>query len=145
MTLSAVSVQQAGEASGVNNTMRQVGSSFGSAILGAVLLASLTSNLTTGLKASEVIPTQAKPLIVSAVSRNSSSVEFGGGTSDAGQLPQPITDEIGKIGKEATVAAVKQTFYYSAGFAFLGFLAAFSLPNKKPAPRGGTGAPVGGH
>jgi MFS family permease len=145
ITLSAVSVQQAGEASGVNNTMRQVGSSFGSAILGAVLLASLTSNLTTGLTNSTVIPTQAKPLIVSAVGRNASRVEFGGGTQDAGKLPQPIVAEISKISKQSTVDAVRQTFYYSAAFAFIGFLSAFLLPSKKPELRGGTGAPSGGH
>lgn len=145
MTLSAVSVQQAGEASGVNNTMRQIGSTLGSAVLGAVLLASLTSNLTTGITSSTVIPAQAKPFIVSAVGRNTSSVEFGGGTADTGNLPKPVTDEIALVGKQATVDAVRETFIYSAGFALLGFFAAFSLPNKKPAPRAGTGAPTAGH
>ncbi len=44
LTLSAVPVSQAGEASGLNNTMRQVGQSFGAAILGAVLLTAISAN-----------------------------------------------------------------------------------------------------
>ncbi len=38
--------------SGINNTLRQVGTSLGSAIIGAVLLSSLTANLVLGINAS---------------------------------------------------------------------------------------------
>ncbi|HSX40159.1 MAG TPA: MFS transporter, partial [Candidatus Saccharimonadales bacterium] len=50
LTLSAVSVQQAGEASGVNNTLRQVGATLGVAIIGSVLLLNITNNLQTGVQ-----------------------------------------------------------------------------------------------
>ena len=45
ITLSALPVSKAGEASGVNNTLRQVGQSFGAAILGAILLTAIASNV----------------------------------------------------------------------------------------------------
>lgn len=145
LTLSAVSVQQAGEASGVNNTLRQVGSAFGSAILGAILVTVLTSTLTTNVTQSTIIPSQVKPFITSAVSKDTSSFEFGGGGQSAGALPKPVVDEITKIGKESTVEAARQSFIYAAGFAFVGFLAAFSLPNKRPTPKPGMATPTTGH
>lgn len=48
ITLSAVSVEEAGEASGVNNTLRQIGSSLGTAVIGSIIVASLASNLSKG-------------------------------------------------------------------------------------------------
>ncbi len=90
ITLSAVSIQQAGEASGVNNTLRQVGSSFGSAILGAVLLSALSTNLTSGIQTSTAIPQSLKTPIAEAVSKQTSNVEFNGGA----QLNQTIPKKI---------------------------------------------------
>jgi EmrB/QacA subfamily drug resistance transporter len=52
LTLSAVSVQEAGEASGVSNTFRQLGSTLGTAIIGALILSSISAGLVSGLKAS---------------------------------------------------------------------------------------------
>lgn len=77
LTLSAVSVQQGGEASGVSNTFRQIGSSFGSAIIGAVLLASLATNLVAGVRDSTQIPAIAKDKIANTINSQTSNVEFG--------------------------------------------------------------------
>jgi EmrB/QacA subfamily drug resistance transporter len=50
LTLSAVPVREAGEASGVTNTFRQIGASLGAAIIGAILLSTIqqVSGLTLG-------------------------------------------------------------------------------------------------
>src|SRR5581483_2164894 len=120
ITLSAVSVQQAGEASGVNNTLRQVGSSFGSAIIGAVIISVLTSHVASGIVNSSVIPQQQKGLISEVVHKQISVIEFGGQIQLGEHIPAPITNEIINVSKQATVDAVRTSLWYAAGFAFLG-------------------------
>ncbi|HRH32344.1 MAG TPA: MFS transporter, partial [bacterium] len=103
ITLSAVPVEQAGEASGVNNTLRQVGSTLGSAIMGAVLVGALGTQLVQGVEKSEVIPEAMKPELAQIVETQSSNVEFGGGAQLDGSLPAALKAEIVEIGHEATV------------------------------------------
>lgn len=131
LTLSAVSPQEAGEASGVNNTLRQLGTSFGSAIIGAVLLSTLSANLVSGIQSSAVIPPQLKTQIAQAASTQTSNVEFGGGAQLPTKVPQVITDEITIISYQATVEANKKALLYGIFFAILGFLVSFSIPNKQ--------------
>jgi hypothetical protein len=123
-------VYASGEASGVSNTMRQVGSSLGAAIIGAILLSSLSSNLSAGILSSTVIPEQAKAQIAQAVSTQTSSVEFGSGAHLSGQVSPQITQEIQRISHQATVDADRLALKYGAFFAFIGFLLSFGLPSK---------------
>lgn len=129
ITLSAVSVQQAGEASGVNNTMRNIGQSLGTAIIGAVLLSALSTNLSNGIAQSSKIPNTIKPQITQAVSNQSSNVEFAGGAKFTNKLPSQISDEIVKISHEATVDAGRSALTVGLFFAILGFLTSFIVPN----------------
>lgn len=131
LTLSAVSVQEAGEASGVNNTLRQVGSTLGSAILGSVLLTSLSTNLVSGIKSSSAIPDPIKQTITDAISKQTSNVEFGSGFQVTSQVPPAIKDEMTAISHQATVDANKTTLAYGAFFVLLGIAASFALPGGK--------------
>jgi len=130
-TLSAVSPQQAGEASGVNGTMRTVGQSLGSAIIGAVLLSSISSNMIKGVNASTVLPDTAKPVIITAINTQSSTVQSGAPvhTKDA---PAYITEEITAITHQATSDADRTATFVGALFGVLGLLVSFLLPNLKP-------------
>lgn len=130
LTLSSVPVHQAGEASGVNNTLRQVGSTLGSAIVGSILIASLSANIVKGINDDLFIPASAKPQIIKAVSSQTSNVEFGGGAKVSSDVPQVITDQITAIGKKATVESARESLLYAAFFAFLGLFAASFLPHK---------------
>lgn len=146
LTLSSVPVHQAGEASGVNNTLRQVGSTLGSAIVGAVLIASLSTNIVKGINDDLFIPATAKPAIIKAVSSQTSNVEFGGGAKVSNDVPKVITDQITAIGKKATVESARESLLYAALFAFLGLFAAAFLPNKHVEVRSKTdAAPTAGH
>lgn len=145
LTLSAVSVQQAGEASGVNNTFRQVGSSLGSAIIGAVLLSVLSSHFVTGINQSQTIPDAAKKEISSAIGEQSSNVEFGGGAKLDESIPQPIVLEIQRIATDSTVAAAKNALIYAGCFALLGFITALFLPLKAHHASSETETPTTGH
>jgi EmrB/QacA subfamily drug resistance transporter len=131
ITLSAVSVQEAGEASGVNNTLRQVGSTLGSAIMGTILLSALGTNLIAGINNSTVIPQPMHAVMAENITKQTSNVEFEGGAKTGGDLPQNMQDEIVAIGHQATVQANKTTLGYGAIFALLGFLTSLLIPGKK--------------
>lgn len=131
LTLSAVSVQESGEASGVNNTFRQVGQTLGSAILGAVLISSLGLNLVSGVMASQAIPEQAKPFISETVSKQASSIEFGGSSSGTSAIPLVIKNELTNIIHSATTDASREVTVYGAGFMLLAFISSFWLVGAK--------------
>ncbi|MFI5240643.1 MAG: MFS transporter [Candidatus Saccharimonadia bacterium] len=145
MTLSAVSVSQAGEASGVNNTLRQVGSSMGSAILGAVLISAITANVATGIKNSTIIPQSAKPAISAEVSANASNVAFGAPSTSRQVLPADITSELDRISKSATTAATQKTVLYGIPFTILAFFMSLLLPGKTDIETSKSAAHVSGH
>lgn len=128
LTLSSVPVQAAGEASGVNNTMRQVGASFGSAIIGTVLISVLSANLVSGVTASTVLPDQVKTTLSQTIGSQASNIEFSGVGATASSLPTKMQTEIARIAAESTVAANKATLEYGAIFALAGFLISLFLP-----------------
>ena len=140
LTLSAVSVEEAGEASGVNNTLRQIGATLGAAIIGSILLTAIASNLTSGINASTTIPDPIKQPIVNTVSQQTSSVEFGSGAKVSGQLPSSIEKEIISIGHQATVDANKKSLLYGFEFALLGLIIALFLPDVTNVERGQSAA-----
>jgi EmrB/QacA subfamily drug resistance transporter len=136
LTLSAVSVNEAGEASGVNNTLRQVGSSLGSAVIGAVLLATMTSTLAKKVNESPVLPSGSRSAIASEVAAQSSAVEFGVPI----QSRQPLSDdekaEIKHISNESTVHASHIALIYMGGALALALLLSTQLPEKPELSRG---------
>lgn len=146
LTYSSVPVYQAGEASGVNNTLRQVGSTLGTAIIGSILISSLSANIIKGINDDLFIPQVAKPQIVSAISNQTSNVEFGGGAKVSSTVPKVIVDQITAVSKKATVQSARESLLYAALFAFLGLFGAAFLPNKHAETRPpGEGGPIAGH
>lgn len=129
LTLSAVSVQQAGEASGVNNTARQIGSSLGSAVIGTVMLTKIVTGLNTGIATSQYLPPVAKPAIAQAASAQLSSLEFGGGLRLPGGAPKFLVTETRLIADVATTNAAKAAMLWSLGFALLSLATSVQLPN----------------
>lgn len=130
VTLSAVPVHQSGEASGVNNTLRQVGSSLGSAVIGAVLLTTLSSSLASGVTNSTVIPAQIKPVLAAKVAASASDVELSGTqTKNTGQLSPAVQQELTTIAHQASADGARTAVLYMAGFIGIGFLISFALPH----------------
>jgi EmrB/QacA subfamily drug resistance transporter len=128
LTLSAVPVTESGEASGVNNTLRQVGATLGAAIMGAILISTLTTNLVNGVKASTAIPDAAKSQISETVRTQASNIEFGSASSNPA-IPQNLATEITNISREATASGNRTVLLYSTGIILLTFLLSFQLPN----------------
>lgn len=130
ITLSAVSVEEAGEVSGLSNTFRQIGSALGAAVIGAALLSSLSVNLKNGIENSVVIPAQAKTQIEAQVASQTSNVEFAGGAKINQDVPPQIAEEIIRISHQATADSNKLALMYTFFFTALGFLISFLLPRS---------------
>ncbi len=107
LTLSAVSVNQAGEASGVNNTFRQVGSSLGQALIGALLISALATQLTKDIAASTVLAPSMKGQVASAIAANAESLGATGPSAGANQLPDFVMREIQHIKNDAIVKGTR--------------------------------------
>jgi EmrB/QacA subfamily drug resistance transporter len=135
ITMSAVSVNRAGEASGVNNTVRQIGSSLGTAIIGSVLIASIAGGLSGGVKSSAAI----NPAYRAAVSRETkaqaSVVEFGGALVSDQPLTAGEREVIKRLADEATVRADRTALLFTLLFTAIGFLLAARLPNTRSVER----------
>jgi len=127
LTLSAASVQMAGEASGVNNTFRQIGTSLGQALIGALLITALTSQLSHDITASKVLPATIKPQVTSLVAASAQSL--GTKSDEPGkQLPPAATHEITRIKNDAIVHGVRTGFLGTAVALVVAFGLSFTLP-----------------
>jgi len=104
LTLSAVPVRDAGEASGVTNTFRQVGSSLGAAIIGAILLQLIIAGL-----GGHQDPHQAM------------SLAFGAPLHDAHQIA---------VRKIATTRGIRAAMLYGAACAIVGLIVTRWLPMR---------------
>jgi EmrB/QacA subfamily drug resistance transporter len=136
LTLSSVAVEAAGEASGVTNTFRQIGSALGAAILGAVLLTSILGNLEDTVAANPRIPASAKPGITETLRREASNLAFGSGEL-FNRLPPASRQEMTEARRAATVEGNRKALLYGAGFVLLGLLISTRLPLRAAEhPRG---------
>lgn len=127
ISLSAAPPEQSGEASGVNNTMRQVGATLGSAIVGAAVITILATTLSRGIEQSTVIPAQIKTQIIQKLSKDETAAAFGGLNIPAGSPPE-IGIEIKSLADQATTHAARDGFIYAAMFAALALAASLFLP-----------------
>jgi EmrB/QacA subfamily drug resistance transporter len=129
LMLSAVPVREAGEASGVGNTFRQVGSALGAAIIGAVLLSTILADIETSVAASRSIPAADKQSVDATLAEHASGLAFGGPDLFR-NLPAASRNELDAFRREATTAGNRLALLYGAGFAFLGLLISTRLPVK---------------
>ncbi len=134
ITLSAVSVEQAGEASGTNNTFRQVGASLGQALIGALLISTLVTQLNKDVAGSTVIPVPVKAEATAAAASTAESLGTNDGPS-LKQVPVPIVNEIVRIKNDAIVHGARAAMLATTGAAMLALISSTRLP-KRAAIRG---------
>lgn len=128
ITLSAVSVNESGEASGVNSTFRQIGSSLGTAIIGSILIASISSGLVSGVNNSNQLTSEHKKVLAEAVQAQASDIEFGVPLKSDRISSQEIAT-LKHISDKSTVKANKQALLFTAVITTAAFLLAAQLPN----------------
>lgn len=126
LTLSSVPVREAGEASGVTNTFRQVGAALGAAIIGAVLLNTILVNMESAVAASPTVPPQAKPGIELLLQTQATDLAFSGPQLFA-HLPPPVRAELERVRRDATTRGNRLALLYGAGFALLGLAVSTQL------------------
>ncbi len=132
ITLSAVPLAQAGEASGVNGTLRQLGATLGSAIMGAILLSTLSTNLVAGIVASPSIPESAKPALTQQIKTQASTIGFSGDFQEApNATPSTLGVALTGIVRTATVEASRLTLLSGIIFMVLAFFLTLRLPSTK--------------
>ncbi|HEY8998798.1 MAG TPA: DHA2 family efflux MFS transporter permease subunit [Candidatus Saccharimonadales bacterium] len=128
LTLSAVSVQQSGEASGVNNTFRQVGTSFGQALIGALLISALATQLHRDVSSSTILPPAVKPQVAAAVAANAESLGTATDASQTATLPKPVQAEILKIRNDAIVKGTRTGMVATIAIIGVGLAVSTALP-----------------
>ncbi|HXI13517.1 MAG TPA: DHA2 family efflux MFS transporter permease subunit [Thermoanaerobaculia bacterium] len=127
VTLSAVDVKQSGEAAGVSNTFRQVGSSLGSAAIGAVLLSALIGNLHQSVDADRTLPASDRAAINHAIQYQPSELAFSGDLALPGTT-SGAAPRLSQLRRAATTFAIRRALLIAAAFAFLALLVSFRLP-----------------
>lgn len=132
LTLSAVSVEQAGEASGLNNTFRQVGASLGQALIGALLISALITQLNHDVSASTKLPPAAKPQVAAAVAVSAQSLGTAKATND--ETPAYIQYEITEIKNDAIIKGVRTGLIATIGVAVIALLLSTQLPMRSRNP-----------
>ena len=127
LTLSAVDVKSAGEASGVTNTFRQVGISLGTAIIGAILISTILAGLEGAVDRSSSVPQQTKTQISKLLVNNSAELAFDTSTVFK-QLPQNLRPEMDQLRRVSTTAGIRRAFLWCAFIAVLAFGVSTFLP-----------------
>ena len=125
--LSGVPHELAGEASAVNTTMRQVGTSIGIAILGTVLASSVISGVKTNIQNDRIIPPQAKSAIIASI--NEASVESGQQNQTHGGdllLSLTIKNDVNQAMVDGSRRAMSVAFW----FVLAGTLISFLIPKS---------------
>jgi hypothetical protein len=130
LTLSAASVELAGEASGVNNTFRQIGTSLGQALIGALLISSLTAQLTSDVSVSKVLPEQLKPQVIASVTANAQSLGSSSQPSSGPRLSPTVAQEITRIRNDAIVKGVKVGFAATSVGLLVALVLSVLLPKR---------------
>jgi hypothetical protein len=122
--------EQAGQASGSQSTVRQVGSALGIAVLGTMLFSGTQASLETRLD-DLAVPESGQVMIVDAV------VDSAGGAIPS--LEQALTPQVGQDVAQQIVVASEEAFtdgaklaaWAAAAFLLLGFFSTFRLGRVK--------------
>lgn len=131
LTLSAVPLDEVGEASGVNNTLRQIGQSLGSAIIGSILIVTLTSSLRNSIATSGSIPENRRQVIAEEIASQASAVEFGAAVRTSSVLDSSEQSAIKSLANASTITANKNALLMTIAFTLLALLVSTRLPLTK--------------
>jgi hypothetical protein len=145
VALRNVDPRQAGAASGVLNTVRQVGQVIGTAAVGALLQNRLVSSITAEASSrSAALPPQVRGRFISemdASARNGIQVgagQSGGSTHLAKGLPAQVVAEIGRIAHDvftfAFVTAMRQTMLMPIILLGVGALSCLAIREGRRTP-----------
>jgi EmrB/QacA subfamily drug resistance transporter len=126
VVLLSIPWQKAGIGSGANNTVRQVGSAFGIALIGAILVAVISSVGQADVAASSLpqgIKATLDQLLTSGLS--------GGVTQTATGIPPPFLSQVTNVFNDAITQGTRWAAFTAAIFVSFGALSSLLIPNPR--------------
>jgi Na+/melibiose symporter-like transporter len=105
LVLSAVPTYQAGEASGLNGTIREVGRSLGTAIIGAIFITTFTNSVSDYINTKSAIPAPVKQAITTQVKNSNGNIENKTSIDSDSSLPTQIKMDIQDAFNQGTISA----------------------------------------
>ena len=141
LTLSSATKELAGASSGIYGTFREIGRTFGSAIIGAVFIATLTNTLATSIENNTNIPNSQRTQIAQNVRKSDNQGDSENcKPSNLAKRSTPVDQkevaiqktegEICKNSKAAIIEGNKQAIMYTGGFTLIAFLCSLLLPKS---------------
>ncbi len=131
LLLHDVPVDESGQASGLQSSVRQLGSALGVAVLGGLLIGTLGRATEANLTALSLPP--------AAVDSVTTAVTESAGTAIAGLQAQPALAAVAQAASDAMISASRLTTAFAAVALVIGLLATFRLPRTALASRPGEG------
>ncbi len=134
--LSAVEPARAGMAAGLTNTLRQVGTATGVAVLGALYASRVTAATHHALAGSPIPP--------DAAHRLAAAVASGAGTRVAAEVPPAVRAAVIHAARAGTAGGLNDVLLAAAAFAVLGAVVGFAYgpdPVRKPPHSPAPGSP----
>ena len=122
-----VPMSEAGQASGSQSTVRQVGSALGIAVIGTMLFTGTELSLTDRLDALSVEGGQQTQIVDAVVNSAGGAIPLIADTLQANQVPQSVAQDIQSESGEAFTDGARFASYAAGGFLLLGLLSTLRL------------------
>ncbi|WP_019180470.1 MFS transporter [Microbacterium yannicii] len=143
VNMSAVDSTDTSEVGGLQGTFQNLGSSFGTAVVGSVFVLMLTSGFTAAVAQSETLPDDVRDQVVFATSTGApilSQQQVEEVMTDAGAAPA-AAEEVAQTYADAQVESLQQSLFLVFALTILGLLLARGLPSRLPDPDAQPGVP----
>jgi len=136
VNMSAVEQSDTSEVGGLQGTFQNLGSSFGTAIVGSVFILMLTSGFTTAVQQSTTIPADVRDQVVATASKGApivSQQQAEDMLTDAG-ADADSAQEVAQLYADTQVDALRQSLFFVFALTLLGLMLSAGLPSKLPVP-----------
>jgi hypothetical protein len=136
VNMSAVDSADTSEVGGLQGTFQNLGSSFGTAVVGSVFVLMLTSGFTAAVAESDTLPADVRDRVVAASSVGApilSQEEAEQAMTDAG-LPSDAAREVAQAYADSQVESLQQSLFLVFMLTVLGLMLARGLPAQIPVP-----------
>ncbi|MEV5070204.1 MFS transporter [Microbacterium sp. LMI12-1-1.1] len=136
VNMSAVEQSDTSEVGGLQGTFQNLGSSFGTAIVGSVFILLLTSGFTAAVQQSTTLPDDVREQVVASASKGApiiSEQQAEDLLTDAGADPDAAA-EVARLYADTQVESLRQSLFFVFALTVLGLLLSTGLPSRIPVP-----------
>ncbi|MDQ7877024.1 MFS transporter [Microbacterium sp. QXD-8] len=136
VNMSAVEQSDTSEVGGLQGTFQNLGSSFGTAIVGSVFILLLTSGFTGAVQQSTTLPDDVREQVVASASKGApviSQQQAEDLLTDAGADPDAAT-EVARLYADTQVESLRQSLFFVFALTVLALLLSTGLPSRIPVP-----------